>query len=393
MQNTMICQLTTGDCVAAAAHAAAANLIFRIRTDIVTIAHPAGTVSVAVRRDDANCDDITSTYVAQMSGGVAPDIREKADIRVSVSYISDFSTIQDRAFIDIRYGNLFMQAGEGIGTASADKPGIRSGEALIDKEVRRMAFETVADVCSVSDGCQLLVITVSCPDGMLIAAKQAMGQNAFAGGIAIIGSYGKISKIHQRDITASIDHQINKQVKNGVKSVLVAPGTYCADKINEQLHVPLKTAVFCYNYPGQAIDTCVEKQVENVLLVGNVGKLIKLAAGITNTNSYASDGRREIFASHTALVGGTAAQVRTVMGCINCDEILSLLDSWGLRDKVMESIMGAIDEYLKVRTDRRLRVAVALFSEQFGLLGQTSDTKNVLVKVSQEQFALSLKLK
>ena len=55
--------------------------------------------------------------------------------------------------------------------------------------------------------------------------------------------------------------------------------------------------------------------------------------------------------------------------------------------------MGAIDEYLKVRTDRRLRVAVALFSEQFGLLGQTSDTKNVLVKVSQEQFALSLKLK
>ena len=81
------------------------------------------------------------------------------------------------------------------------------------------------------------------------------------------------------------------------------------------------------------------------------------------------------------------------MGCITCDEILALLDSWGLRERVMASIMNSIEEYVKARTDRRMRVAVALFSETFGLLGQTMDTKNVLVKVSQEQFALSLKLK
>ncbi len=393
MQNTLTCPMTTGDCVAAAARAAAANLIFRIKSDFVSIAHANGTVSVPVRRDDINCNEFTSVYIAQMSGGVAPDIKEKAEIRVSVSSISDLSKISEKAFIDIRYGNLFMQAGEGIGTSNGDRPGIKNGEALIDSEVRKTVFEAVYNVCEISDGCQLLLITVSCIDGMLIAARQAVGQNAFAGGISIIGSYGKITKVHQREITDSIDHQIRKQVKLGVKSLLVTPGFYCADKINEQLHVPLKTAVLCYNYPGQAIDTCAEMQVENVLLVGNVGKLVKLAAGISNTNSFASDGRREIFAAHTALVGGTSSQIRTVMGCITCDEILALLDSWGLRDRVMTSIMNAIEEYVKARTGRRMRVAVALFSENFGLLGQTSDTKNVLVKVSQEQFALSLKLK
>ncbi len=385
MQNTLTCPMTTGDCVAAAARAAAANLIFRIKSDFISISHANGMVNIPVKRDDLNCNESVSTYTAQMSGGVAPDIREKADIKVSVAYITDFNQVYDKAFIDIRYGNLFMQAGEGIGTAN--------GEALIDSEVREMAFETVFDVCEISDGCQLLLITVSCPDGMLIAARQATGQNTFAGGISIIGAYGMISKVHQRDITASIDHQISKQVKLGVKSILVSPGYYCADKINDQLHVPLKTAVLCYNYPGHAIDACAEKQVENVLLVGNVGKLIKLAAGISNTNSYASDGRREIFAAHTALVGGTSAQVRTVMSCITCDEILALLDSWGIRDRVMMSIMSSIEEYVKVRTDNKMKVAVALFSENFGLLGQTLDTKNVLIKVSQEQFALSLKLK
>ena len=133
--------------------------------------------------------------------------------------------------------------------------------------------------------------------------------------------------------------------------------------------------------------------IKNILLVGNVGKLIKLAAGIANTNSYASDGRREIFAAHTAIVGGTSSQVRTVMNCITCDEILSLLTNWGIRDKVMASIMSSINDYATRRSSGKVTLGVALFSEQFGLLGATVNTKNVLVKVSQEQFALSLKLK
>ena len=208
-----------------------------------------------------------------------------------------------------------------------------------------------------------------------------------------MGEHATISKIHQRDISDSIDFQIKKQVDYGVNSVLVSPGNYCADKINSQLHVPLTTAAHCYNYPGQAIDSCVSYGVTNMLLVGNVGKLVKLAAGITNTNSFASDGRREIFAAHTAIIGGTSSQVRTVMHCLTCDEILALLTTWGIRDRVMSSIMNSIAEYCTIRSRGRLNLAVALFSEEFGLLGSTINTKNVLVKVSQEQFALSLKLK
>ncbi len=393
MLNSSICPMTTGDCVAAAARAAASDLIFRIKTEYVSIAHASGIVNIPVVRVDEGCDKRGCEYVAEMSGGAPPDIRDKANIFVKVSYIDDLRAISEKSFIDVRYGNLFMQAGEGIGTAASDSPGIKIGEPLIEAEARDMIFEAVANVCEVSDGAQLLLITVRCPDGMMIAAKQTMGQSAFAGGISIIGNHGNITKVHQRDITNSIDDQIRNQIKVGAKSVLVAPGVYCADKVNEKLHVSLDTAIFCYNYPGQAIDTCSEIGVENLLLVGNIGKLVKLAAGISNTNSYASDGRREIFAAHTAIVGGTASQVRTVMGCLTCDEILSLLDNWGLRDRVMGSIMKAIEDYVKMRINTNMKFAVALFSDDFGLLGYTSETKNVLVKVSQEQFALSHKLK
>jgi cobalt-precorrin-5B (C1)-methyltransferase len=328
-----------------------------------------------------------------MEGGMAPDIRDKSDIHVSVSRVTDFRKVDSRAYMDVRYGNLFLYAGEGIGIAAVDAPPTRKGQANIEKDARKLIFDAVAGVCEISDGAQPLLIKVSCPEGIMIAAKQSNALSAFMGGIGIMGNYGTISDVHQRDIAGSIENQIREQIELGVKSILVSPGDYCADKIYEGIHLSLKTAVNCFNFPGSAIDAACDAGVENLLLVGNVGKLVKMAAGIMNTNSYASDGRREIFAAHTAIVGGTSSQVRTVMGCITCDEILALLNNWGLRDRVMASIMGKINEAVARRCNGRLKFGVALFSEEFGLLGATVDTRNVLIKVSQEQYALSLKLK
>jgi cobalt-precorrin-5B (C1)-methyltransferase len=387
-------QISSGDCVAACARAAAANLIFKIGYENITINHSNGASrTYMVNRVDEHCNKSESEYMTTMEGGMPPDIRERANIHVKVSKIRDVREVSSNVHIDIRYGNLFLQGGEGIGTATIDRPGIKKGEALIEADCRRLIFDAVADVCEASDGAQLLMITVSCPEGMMIAAKQAAGQNGFAGGITIMGSYGHIPPVHMRDISNSIDAQIRAQTQQGVKSILVSPGDYCAAQIAGSLHVDLKTSINCYNFPGQAIDQAVQEHVENLLLVGNAGKLVKLAAGIMNTNSTASDARKEIFAAHTALVGGTALQAKTLMGCVTVDEMLSFLDNWGLRDRVMQSIMSEIDQSVRRRCAGRLRFGVALFSQQFGLLGVTSDTKNVLIKVSQEQYALSLRMK
>ena len=387
-------QISSGDCAAAAARAAAADLIFRIGYENVTINHSHGASrTYMLQRVDERCNDDQSEYVALMEGGAAPDIRERANIHVCVSRIKDIAETADNCHIDLRYPNLFLRGGEGIGTAVNDINGIRKGQPLIEKESRALIFDAVADVCDASDGMQLLMITISCPEGMMIAAKHSMGQNAFSGGITIMGSYGHIPPVHMREISESIDAQIHEQTRQGIKSILVSPGKYCAKQIAQSLHVDLKTSILCYNFPGQAIDQAVSEEVENMLLVGNVGKLVKLAAGIMNTNSTASDARREIFAAHTALVGGTSTQAKTLMGCVTVDEMLSLLDTWGLRDRVMQSIMQQIEASVKRRCHGRLNFGVALFSEQFGLLGQTSNTRNVLVKVSQEQYALSLKMK
>ena len=78
--------ISSGDCVAAAARAATAELIFKIVYENVTIQHKNGaTRTYIVQRVDDSCTDQSCEYICTMEGGMAPDIRERANIHVKVS--------------------------------------------------------------------------------------------------------------------------------------------------------------------------------------------------------------------------------------------------------------------------------------------------------------------
>ena len=57
------------------------------------------------------------------------------------------------------------------------------------------------------------------------------------------------------------------------------------------------------HYVGEAIDCAVTAGFESVLLVGHLGKLLKVAGGAMNTHSNTADGRRETICAHAALCG------------------------------------------------------------------------------------------
>lgn len=122
-----------------------------------------------------------------------------------------------------------------------------------------------------------------------------------------------------------------------------------------------------------------------MLLVGNIGKLVKLAAGIMNTHSRVADGRMEILAVHTVLCGGTGDMAARIMKCINTEEVLGLLDEWQLMDKVIGSICGYINAHVKRRAGDSMTCGVMLFSEKYGYLGCTEACRDVLDKFGIKQ--------
>ena len=132
------------------------------------------------------------------------------------------------------------------------------------------------------------------------------------------------------------------------------------------------------NYIGEAIDLAISYGAKEFLLVGNVGKLVKLAAGIMNTHSRVADGRWEIFAAHLALCGGTQAQVAAMRKATTTEEMLTRLEEMGRRETVMSSIMKEIEAHLRHRIRGQMDFGVIVYSERFGRVGETAGAVRLL---------------
>ena len=124
--------------------------------------------------------------------------------------------------------------------------------------------------------------------------------------------------------------------------------------------------------------------MKGLLLIGHVGKLIKVAAGVMNTHSRQADCRGEVFASHAAMAGASARVVSQIMESITTTEMIEVLEEEKLLDVVMESVMKRIEYYLKQRGGESLCMEAIVFSNEKGILGETGGARALLDYVWEE---------
>ena len=126
------------------------------------------------------------------------------------------------------------------------------------------------------------------------------------------------------------------------------------------------------------MDQAAAEGFESVLLVGHVGKLVKLAGGIMNTHSRYADCRTELFCAYAAVCGGGQALCEALLDSATTDACIALLDQAGLRAPVMARLLAAIDGHVRRRVAGAYPVGVLLFSNVYGVLGQTEGYGEVL---------------
>ena len=164
--------------------------------------------------------------------------------------------------------------------------------------------------------------------------------------------------------------------------LLITPGNYGHAYAVEKLHLPKESDISCSNFIGETLDMAVAMGFRRILLVGNAGKLIKLAGGIFQTHSKVADCRMELIAVYAALCGADRGLIQQIMECVMTDAAFDLLEQRQLLKPVMEKLIMAIDEKINLRVGENVVAGVILFSEKKGLLGQTKNaaelTKNVI---------------
>ncbi len=351
------CGRTTGTCAALAAQGAARLLLTGQTPASAALTTPKG-AQIEAPLENCRLEDGSAFCSVRKDGG--DDIDDTHGLLITAQ-VERWDA-----------PGVSIEGGAGVGRVT--KPGLDQsvGAAAINRVPRRMIEQevlSVADELGYEGGFQ---VTIHVPGGEEAAKKTFNPQMGIEGGISILGTSGIVEPMSAQALIDTIALEIRQRAAQGHKKIILTPGNYGLDFLRAQgmdrWGVPV---VKCSNFIGDALDACAAEQIQGVLLVGHMGKLVKLAGGVMNTHSRSADCRTELFCAHAALRGAGREVCQALADCSTSDACIAVLDRAGLRETVLDSLLSAIQDHLDRRVSGTIHVGAVVFSNQYGLLGRT----------------------
>ena len=361
---------TTGSCAAAAAKGAVEMLLENRQAGQVQLMTPKG-ILLELDILHAEQGEGWSSCAVKKDGGDDPDATNGLEIFVKAEK-KDFP-------------GIVLEGGEGVGRVT--KKGLEQpvGSPAINKVPRKMILKEAEEICSRTGYKGGLLLTVSVPGGAEVGARTFNPRLGIQGGISILGTSGIVEPMSEAALIKSIEIEMRQKVENGAEYLLITPGNYGAAYLKEHMDLPFEESMKCSNYIGETLDMALDMGVKGILFVSHIGKFVKVAGGIMNTHSRSGDSRAELLAANAIRAGISLEGAREILDTITTDEALAVIQREDLLEPVMGELTKRILYYMNHRTYDRMLLGAVIFSNEYGYLGQTEHTEE-LIRLLQKQY-------
>lgn len=276
---------TTGTTATAAA-IAAAYMYLDDKKDIVDVELPAGiTLSIPIEYyKEQNNFFICGV---KKNAGDDPDVTDGILISAKLEFIKKENDLEFNFF-----------AGEGVGIFTKDGLALPKGEAAINPVPRQMMIDNLSRILKEAGFKGTVNITVMVENGVEIAKKTFNERLGIIGGISILGTSGLVLPMSKTALLETIEADIKFRLNNSKeRRVYLAPGNIGAKFLEKNFNINSTTVAIISNFIGESIDYSISNDAREIVLCGDLGKLIKLSGGIMNTHSNDSDSRLELLVS------------------------------------------------------------------------------------------------
>ncbi|WP_432665699.1 cobalt-precorrin-5B (C(1))-methyltransferase CbiD [Wukongibacter baidiensis] len=352
---------TTGSCAAAASKAAAYMLINNEIIKNIDIETPKGwDLTLEVIEPIIDRDSRTASCYIKKDAGDDPDITNGILIGAKVE-------ITDTA-------DIILRGGKGVGQVT--KPGlyVPVGEPAINPVPRKMIKDEILKVLPEGKGA---IITISVPEGERIAKKTFNPKLGILGGISILGTSGIVEPMSDDAFKESLAIELNMAVKDGLDRVALVPGNYGEEYAIKLFGIDKSQILKTSNFIGFMLNKCIENNVKKVLIIGHIGKLVKVAGGIFHTHSKVADARLEIIAANLALMGAKKEIIEEVFECVTTEGVVNILEAYDY-DEIYKVLCKKAEERCLSHTHGELEIGVIMFSMEKGLLAIGDSAKAIL---------------
>lgn len=365
------CGYTTGSCAAAAAKAATVMLLSGAPLGKVTLQTPAG-ISISIDILHAQKKGDSLCCAVQKDSGDDPDVTNGLLVYATVKKTSR---------------SICIYGGDGVGRVT--KPGLDQpvGSAAINSVPRQMIKEALQSVCREFGYDGGLSVTLSIPKGKEIAKRTFNPRMGIVDGISIIGTTGIVEPMSNRALVDTVRLELKQLYEAGARDVLLTPGNYGETFCRDMLHLSFAMHVSCSNFIGDAIDAAVELGFSHILLVGHIGKLVKLGISMTNTHSSNGDGRMETLAACALSAGADLPLLHEILNCVTTDAALSLLNKANILERSMEILRARITDCLTRHVPEKIEIGFVCFTNAPDFCGVLTKSENAdaLMEIWREE--------
>ncbi|QTL98789.1 cobalamin biosynthesis protein CbiD [Iocasia frigidifontis] len=340
---------TTGSAAAAAAKGAALILFTGQEPEQVQIKTPAG-IELNIPLKAVEYGEGFVRVFVEKDAGDDPDLTDGMEIAARVEEIST---------------GIELSGGQGVGRVTKPGLSVPVGKAAINPVPEKMIKEAVSSVLPEGSGAKVMI---EVPGGEEVAQKTFNPRLGIVGGISILGTSGIVEPMSKKAYQESLALELKQLVVEGGDQVVLVFGNYGREMAVKLGYQP-KEVVRMSNFAGYMLRECQRLKIKRVIILGHLGKIVKLAGGIFNTHSKVADARLEIIAAYTAALGGDRETICCILSSNTSAEAVGIIIEAGLVavfDLLAERVVIRIKEYLR---EEGMGLKSIIFTLEEGVLG------------------------
>ena len=338
---------TTGANSAAAATAATLGLVEgRVPDSVVCVLPNARQVAFAIT--DGWTDGTVAHAVSIKDAGDDPDATHGAHLTADVRRLPGAA------------GEIVLKGGAGIGVVTRPGLGLEVGGPAINPVPRRNIMENVSAAGSrifqAGDG---LEVTISVPGGEAMAKKTLNNHLGILGGISILGTTGIVRPYSTAAFRASVVQAVDVAAHQGQTTVVFTTGGR-TEKCAMREFAELDVACFVQmgDFVKAAFLAATRQRMQRIIVGAMVGKLTKIAQGLSVTHAWREEVDRGLVAEAAAAAGAPPDLVAEIRAAETARFAAERLSELGLSENFHRALALCAMRSLRARYPGEHRLAV-----------------------------------
>ena len=346
---------TTGTCATAAAKAAFTALVTGDFPDPVEVTLPRGerpSFALAMTRSEGEA----------ASAGVIKDAGDDPDVTHGALVLATVRLGKPGAGVTFR-------AGPGVGMVTRAGLPVPPGEPAINPVPRRMIGDAIAEVAAAYGRAADAEIEIAISGGEALAARTLNGRLGIVGGLSILGTTGVVIPYSCSAWIHSIHRGIDVARAAGLVHIAGATGSASEAAIRKLHGLPEIALIDMGDFVGGMLKYVRAHPLPRVTIAGGVGKITKLAQGLTDLHSKRGAVDNASLAAFARAGGGSAELCARILAANTAAEAFALAKAEGiaLGDVVARAAKATAERLV---AGRDIGIEIAVFDRDGALVGR-----------------------